>query len=212
MRKILTSLAIGSALIMTAGLANAGSPKAFESNITSIPATSIRIEAALSEDLAYRANNLPKKISDRSSARGLNSGFAGNGLYGEKDLNRLVADLEKWTEQDLEKRGIDVDEEAQAVLKITLVDVRPNRPTFNQLSRQPGLSFQSFALGGAEFEGELFTAEGASLGQVSYSFYETFFDQFQRNTHAWYDARRSMRRFSKRLSKDLAKHRIETGT
>jgi len=212
MRKILTSLAIGSALIMTAGLANARSPQPFKSNIASIPASSIRIDVELSEDLAYRANNLPKKISDRSSARGLNSGFAGNGLYGEKDLNRLLANLEKWTEQGLEKRGVDVDEEAQAVLKLTLVDVRPNRPTFNQLSRQPALSFQSFALGGAEFEGELIASDGTSLGEVSYSFYETFFDQFQQNTNTWYDANRSIQRFAKRMSKDLAKHQINTGS
>jgi len=123
-----------------------------------------------------------------------------------------MVDLKKWTSRDLEKRGIDVDEESQAVLKLTLVDARPNRPTFNQLSVQPSLDFRSFALGGAEIEGELFTAGGVSLGTVSYNFYETFFNGFQQTNGVWTDARQTMKRFSKRFSKDIAKRSAQTGT
>jgi len=212
MRKILTSLAVGGALLATSSLASARDGRVYNSNIESLPTTSIRIDVELSEDLAHRANNLPKKLSDRSTARGLRSGFARNGFYGDKDLNKLMADLEKWTARDLEKKGIDVDEDAQAVLKLTLVDARPNRPTFNQLSKQPNLDFRSFAVGGAEIEGELFTADGTSMGTVSYSFYENFFNGFQQTAGIWTDARRTMQRFSKRFSKDIAKRGNQTGT
>jgi hypothetical protein len=213
MRKILTSLALGGVLLATSSLASAKNSRFYNNTIEALPTTSIRIDVELSEDLAYRANNLPKKLSDRSSARGLRSGFAGNGFYGDKDLNKLMADLEKWTARDLEKKGVEVDDNAQAVLKLTLVDARPNRPTFNQLSQQPGLDFRSFAVGGAEIEGELFAANGTSMGKVSYEFYETFFDGgLQQATAVWSDARRTMQRFSRRFSKDIAKNNDQTGS
>ncbi len=212
MRKLLTGLVLGTALFTTTNLANANSRGGFTTTIENIPTTAIRIDVLLSEDLAYRANNLPKNISSRTSSRGLRAGFANNGLIGEKDLNNLLVKLEKFTTHDLEKRGISVDDNAQSVLKLTLVDARPNRPTFNQLSKQPSLDFQSFGFGGAEIEGELFSADGTSQGKVNYTYYETFFNGFQRTAAVWSDTRRTMQRFSSRLAKDFAKRRAQTGT
>lgn len=211
MRKILTSLIIGSAFFASSNLATAGSSRGYKTDIVTVPASSIRVEVVLSEDLAYRANNLPKKTSDRNSSRGLRAGFANNGFLGDKDLERLVAKLEDLTTRKLEKRGIDVDEEAKTVLKLTLVDAKPNRPTFKQLSEQSSLSFDSFSFGGAEIEGELFLADGASQGKLSYRYYETFRDGFERSAGVWQDTRRTIERFSSRLAKDFAKRRTQSG-
>lgn len=204
MRKILTSLILGGALLGAAPFISAQNSYGYKSSITAIPTSAIRVEVALSEDLAYRANNLPKNVSRRGASRGINAGFANNGFYGEKDLNRLTARLEKWTSKELEKKGVNVSSDSNLVLKLTLVDVRPNRPTQKQLSKQPGLSFNSFGNGGAEIEGELFAADGSSLGIISYGYFDTFLDEFDRNSAMWTEARRVMQRFSRRVAKDIA--------
>ena len=153
MRSVLAS----SLLALSFMLAAPAMAKSFGYDTTvSTPLTSaVKIEVLVSEDMAHRANNLPKKISDRSSARSLRSGFAGNGLYGDRDIERLTERLQSKLEKKFATKGIQVSDTASTILRITIEDAKPNRPTFNQLSEQPSLSFQSFANGGAELEAEL---------------------------------------------------------
>jgi len=65
------------------------------------------------------------------------------------------------------------------------------------------LSFQSFALGGAEFKGELVDSQGNVLGNMDYRWYENDIrDAAFGGT--WTDANRAISRFAKRAAKDLA--------
>jgi len=175
----------------------------FDTTVTAPLTSAVKIEVIVSEDMAHRANNLPKKIGDRSGARGLRSGFSGNGFYGDRDIERLTERLESRLEQKFAKKGIETSDTASTVLRITIEDAKPNRPTFNQLSKQPGLSFQSFANGGAELEAELIAAGGKSLGTMSYRYYENDI-RFANTGGTWTDANRAFRRFASKAAKTLA--------
>lgn len=200
------SLLFSSAAILFAPMM--ASANGFETTIEAPVATSVKIEVSLSEDLAHRANNLPEKLRDRgsSSARGLRSGFSSNGYYGDKDLANLVEEVEEELTHDLTKQGITVSEDAATVLRVTLEDVRNNRPTFEQLSREPALSMQSVSLGGAELSGELIDASGESLGTVEYEWFEQSFQDltFARASGVWSDANRAISRFSKKTAKAMS--------
>lgn len=175
----------------------------FDTTVTTPLTSAVKIEVVLSEDMAHRANNLPKKLSARSGARSLRSGFSGNGFYGDRDLERLTERLESKLEKKLMKKGIEVSENASTVLRITIEDAKPNRPTFNQLSVQPGLSFQSIGNGGAKLEAELISAGGESLGTMSYKYYETDIRDAKFGG-TWGDAHRAFGRFASKAAKTLA--------
>lgn len=184
------------------------SANGFETTIETPVASAVKIEVSLSEDLQHRANNLPEKLSDRGSgsSRSLRAGFSGNGYYGDKALNDLLEDIQEELTDDLTDRGIAVSDDAPTVLRVTLEDVRNNRPTFEQLSRQPSLSMQSFALGGAELTGELVDASGTTLGTVEYEWFDTSMNdlEFARSAGVWTDANRAISRFSKRTAKAMS--------
>ena len=184
------------------------SANGFETTIEAPVTSAVKVEVNLSEDLQHRANNLPEKLSDRGSgsSRSLRAGFSGNGYYGDKALMDLVEEIQEELTDDLTDRGIMVSDDAPTVLRVTLEDVRNNRPTFEQLSRQPSLSMQSFALGGAELTGELVDASGVSLGTVDYEWFETAMDDvgFARAAGVWTDANRAISRFSKRTAKAMS--------
>jgi len=175
----------------------------FDTTVSAPLTSAVKIEVILSEDMAHRANNLPEKLSDRSGARSLRAGFAGNGFYGDRDLERLTERLESKLEQKLVKKGIEVSDNASTVLRITIEDAKPNRPTFNQLSKQPGLSFESIGLGGAELEAELIAAGGQSLGTMSYKYYENDIRD-ARYGGTWGDAHRAFGRFASKAAKTLS--------
>ncbi len=200
MRHLFTSL------ILTAGLvaaipASAKTYKKFESDFkTSV--SGVKVEVVIDEELAWRGENLPKDRRDRGSIRNFNDGFAGNGFYGDKDLARLAERLENRLAERLMKEGIEVNENASNVLRVKLIDAKPNRPTFRQLSKNPSLSFKSYGKGGASFEGELLSASGESNGSVSYGWYEyDIRDSYYGGT--WSDARTAIDRFSKKVAKKL---------
>jgi len=197
---IKTSIVAASLLIATPSLANASG---FESTLTAPITSDIKIEVRLSEDLAARANDLPEKLSDRGSGSGIRSAFSQNGYYGDKDLAQLQKRMEKRLTQQFEKRGVNVSSAAPVVIRVTLTDVKNNRPTFRQMSKSTGLSFQSFGTGGAEFEAEVISAGGKPLGMMSYDWYEYDVRDAQfRGT--WTDAHRAMDRFAKHAAKNLA--------
>lgn len=174
----------------------------FESTVTAPVSEAVKLDIQLSESMAYRANNLPKKLTDRSGSGISRSGFSANGYYGEKDLNRLTQRLEKRLTEQLTKRGLRVDENASTVLRVVLTDAKNNRPTFTQLSKEPSLSFQSFGNGGAEFEAQLIRAGGENLGDISYRWYEDDI-RYARTGGTWSDANRSIDRFAKKAAKTL---------
>ena len=94
--------------------------------------------------------------------------------YGVREAERLTADLQASVEKTLARAGA-LD---GARIELTLTDVKPNRPTFKQLSDKPGLSMQSFGVGGAAISGKIISADGREK-PLSYRWYETF-DRFAR--------------------------------
>jgi len=201
MRSIIASSLI--ALSFTVAAPAIAKSIGFDTTVTAPVSSAVKIEVIVSEDMAHRANNLPKKLSDRSNARTLRSGFSGNGFYGDRDIERLTERLESKIEKKFAQKGIEVSDTASTVLRITIEDAKPNRPTFNQLSKQPGLSFQSFANGGAELEAELIAAGGESLGTMSYRYYENDIRYANRGS-TWNDANRAFSRFASKAAKTLA--------
>lgn len=202
MRKILTSSLLTASLLFSA----TAFAKSFgySSTITEPLSSAVKIEIGLSESLAHRANNLPKSIRDRSSGSSLSrSGFSNNGYYGEKDLKLLQDRLKSKIEKKFAKKGIDVSDTAATVLLVTLEDVKPNRPTFEQLSREPSLSFSSFGLGGAEIESELIAPGGRSLGEINYSWYENDIRDVNFGS-TWSDSYRAFDRYARRAAKALS--------
>lgn len=187
-------------------LAFAASPVAvaggngFETSIVSPAQTLVKVEVMLSEDLAYRATNLPKSIRDRRSSR-LNDAFGNNGYYGERDLDRMAERLQKKVVAQLTKRGVGVSDTAPTVLRVTLTDAKPNRPTLGQLSKDISLSYRSFGIGGADIDAQL-VQSGEVLGDMSYTFYENDIRDAQFGG-TWSDAYRAIDRFARNAAKTL---------
>tara|TARA_R110002020_G_scaffold105874_3_gene246615 strand:- start:890 stop:1516 length:627 start_codon:yes stop_codon:yes gene_type:complete len=190
---------IGFAVPLTASAGGTG----YESNLSTVLATPVSVNVKLSDELAFRANNLPKKLSDRGSARSLNDGFSGNGFYGEDSLEELRQDLVEDITKRLQKEGFEVAENAPATLVLTIENVKNNRPTFEQLSREPSLSYQSYGIGGAELSGELLDANGTSLGTMDYRWYDSFIQNANYASGTWTDTQRAFDRFSRKVAKDL---------
>ena len=180
----------------------ANSSSKFESSLTAPVNSAVKVEVIIGEDLAYRADNLPKDLRDRSSARSLNDGFGGNGFYGERDINRLADRLQRKIEKRLEKEGVVMDANADTVIRLVITDAKPNRPTFKQLSKNASLSYRSFGIGGASFEGEIIAAGGETLGDLSYAWYESNIRDAAYGS-TWSDANRAIDRFARKTAKTL---------
>jgi hypothetical protein len=115
--------------------------------------------------------------------------------YGLKDVQRLAEDLRKDAARQIERTGV----LAGGRLELTLVDVKPNRPTFKQLGDKPGLSMESFGVGGAAIEGRAISMDGV-VTPVSYKWYETDIRQ-ARFSSTWSDAQHAIDRFAAQLGR-----------
>ena len=113
-----------------------------------------------------------------------------------RDLDFLKRDQRESLERELGRSGgLTAD---GAVLNLVIEDATPNRPTMRQMTRTPGLSFESRGIGGATLSGTLVTADGTV--PVSYRWYESDF----RNTLAsgtWSDAETTFDRFARKVAK-----------
>jgi hypothetical protein len=85
-------------------------------------------------------------------------------------------------------------------INVTIVDARANRPTFKELGDTPGLSMQSFSVGGASLTGDVLDAEGNVVSSLSYKYFENDI-RFAQGRATWSDARRSFDRFADKLAK-----------
>jgi hypothetical protein len=120
--------------------------------------------------------------------------------YGVREGERLVEEIREDITRALEKSGV-----SPARIDVTLIDAKPNRPTFKQLGDEPGLDFaRSISIGGASLEGVAYDASGAELARVTYKYYESDI----RNVigyATWTDADRASARFASKLGKALVK-------
>ena len=85
-----------------------------------------------------------------------------------------------------------------ARIDLVLTDLKPNRPTFEQLAQRPGLDgHRSISIGGAAIEGSVTTADGEVL-PVRYDWYSTSISEVWGYT-TWQDADRAYRRLASNL-------------
>jgi hypothetical protein len=114
---------------------------------------------------------------------------------GTREAELLTKDLRTTVEKSLANR-VAYD---GARVELVLADVKPNRPTFKQLGDTPGLSYESFGVGGAAIEGRVVAADG-TVTPVDYKWFETDIRQSRFNW-VWSDAEWTFDRFARRLAR-----------
>jgi len=119
--------------------------------------------------------------------------------YGLKDLQALADTLKTSVEARLSaKSRLNLGAADAATVNLVLVDAKPNRPTFKQMADRPGLSMQSFGIGGAEIKGEQVMPDGGKI-MLGYSWYESDIRWSQAQS-TWADAERAIDGFARRLA------------
>tara|TARA_R110002073_G_scaffold335895_1_gene529418 strand:- start:1828 stop:2361 length:534 start_codon:yes stop_codon:yes gene_type:complete len=117
---------------------------------------------------------------------------------GEREFDRLSeilrGDLERELAGHLGENG--------AVLHVTILDADPNRPTMAEMAATPGLSMESFSIGGASLAAELVTSSGATLQSYSYAWHSHSINNAA-YAGTWSDARRTFDRFAAEIGASL---------
>jgi len=113
---------------------------------------------------------------------------------GVRDVDQLADQLRTTVQKRLARSGA----YDGARIDLVLIDVKPNRPTFEQMSRRPGLSFESFGIGGAAIAGQAVAANGA-VTPIHFRDYESDIRR-ARNLSTWADAEWAIDRFAHDLS------------
>lgn len=114
---------------------------------------------------------------------------------GRRDVDRQVDELAAAVRDALAR----ADALDGAQVRLVLTDLKPNRPTFAQMSERPGLDgMRSLSIGGATIEGEIITADGQSR-PVRFSRYSNNLSEV-RGYHTWQDADRAFSIFARRLA------------
>lgn len=114
---------------------------------------------------------------------------------GEREVRDQADRLAQVVSRELESRG--VLEGAQ--VNLVLLDIAPNRPTFQQMADRPGLDgHRSVSAGGAEIGGEIITADGERI-PVRYRWYTASVAEVTGFT-TWQDADRAFNRLADNLA------------
>ncbi|GAA0867540.1 hypothetical protein GCM10009116_00780 [Brevundimonas basaltis] len=113
---------------------------------------------------------------------------------GERDVREQADRLAEVVRRALAREGrLD-----GARIDLVLTDLKPNRPTFEQMAQQPGLDrHRSVSIGGAAIEGSVTTADGAVL-PVRYDWYSASIADVRGHT-TWQDADRAYARLAGNL-------------
>lgn len=126
-------------------------------------------------------------------------------VYGERDLAELQEDLAREVERALARpRGA-----APTHVDLVLEDAKPNRPTFEQLGREPSLSMRSIGIGGARVSGWATMRDGARV-PLRFSWYESDI-QNERASGTWSDADRAFQMLAADLSRGRVSQRYGPG-
>lgn len=114
---------------------------------------------------------------------------------GQREVQEQVDRLAETVTRTLDRRGA-LD---GARIDLVVVDLKPNRPTFQQLADQPGLDgLRSRSIGGAAIEGEIVTTSGQRI-PVRYDWYSHSLNDV-RGFAVWQDADRAFDRFAVNLA------------
>jgi hypothetical protein len=121
------------------------------------------------------------------------------GVKAEEAMTKTYGERERASIRELLERNLTRELGNQAArVDVIINDVVPNRPTFKQLGDRPGLSFQSFGIGGADVSGKAYDGQGNLLGEVNYDWYGDIL--WAETAWTWTDADRAMYQFSRRLA------------
>lgn len=112
---------------------------------------------------------------------------------GRRDLEELQRELQRAVERRLARHALG----AGVRLDLVITDATPNRPTFERMANTPGLSFESYGIGGATIDGTIIGADGATA-PIHYRWYETDI-RHARFSGTWEDAERAFGFFADRL-------------
>ena len=116
--------------------------------------------------------------------------------YGEREIEVLSDKLDKILRASLSDLDVDV-EKIEAIIE----DVKPNRPTFEQLSDRPGLDgFLSRSLGGATVTAKVYSGSGDLINEYNAKYYSNDLRDV-RVSAVWGDATRAFRRIAHKISK-----------
>ncbi|MEO1660017.1 MAG: hypothetical protein AAFR51_03440 [Pseudomonadota bacterium] len=119
--------------------------------------------------------------------------------YGEREGERLMEDITEDLVQAFERAGVE-----PARVDVTIVNAKPNRPTMNQLSKEPGLDpIRSISIGGMKLTGTAYDASGNVLASQEYGWFENDIRDVI-GSSTWTDANRASRRFATRFAKQLS--------
>lgn len=153
--------------------------------LISLAATSLLAAPALADDLfAFKTSaDFQEQLEDE---------------YGERELATLTEEIRKDISRELGKEGI-----TAARIDVTILKAKPNRPTFQQLSDTPGLSLQSFSVGGMDLQATAYDVNEQVLGELEYGWFESDIRWSQGKT-TWSDARKASDRFARKFAKVIA--------
>ena len=114
------------------------------------------------------------------------------GAYLANDISRAVT-------RALARRGIASSDNGVAI-EISIIDADPNRPTFQQLNRRPGLDIASVSTGGAELHAVLRAADGRTLSEVSFRKYDDALADLVGPPTTWTTAERAINQFAEKVA------------
>tara|TARA_R110000868_G_scaffold19664_1_gene84447 strand:+ start:8220 stop:8753 length:534 start_codon:yes stop_codon:yes gene_type:complete len=164
-------------------------------SLTALTALSLSASAALAEQPVMIA---PIQIGEELAAKADDLGTR----EFERLSSILLGELEDELAPYLGENG--------SVLRVTILDATPNRPTMAQMAARPGLSMESFGIGGASLEAELVSSEGDELESYSYAWH-SYNIVDARHASTWSDARRTFSRFASQIGESIAE-RIADGS
>jgi len=119
--------------------------------------------------------------------------------YGEREGDVLSEDVIDDLVSAFDRAGV-----APAKVEITILNAKPNRPTREQASDNPGLDqFRSISLGGMSLSGTAYGADGAVIATKDYKWFENHIGDVI-GSSTWTDANRASRRFAKKFAKELS--------
>ena len=111
---------------------------------------------------------------------------------GDREVNEQIAGLQAEVGKALEQRY------PGATANLVLVDLKPNRPTMEQIRQTPGLDpIRSISIGGAAIKGEIVTADGQTR-PVEFSYFSPNIRDVW-GYSVWRDADRAFERFGDRI-------------
>ena len=118
--------------------------------------------------------------------------------YGTREGEYLSREVAEDIERALTKAGVDA-----ARIDVTIINAKPNKPTFKQLGDKPGLDFgRSLSIGGMKLEADAFSADGTELATLEYGWFENELRNAV-GSPTWTDANRASHRFARKLAKAL---------